>query len=101
MKAISDHGDEVDSRVQEKIDHSPCVSLLADESTDIASNKKMSINLWIVKPEDCQRETLCLTNIKYNDHTDDGLANCLKQELQKRGISPPTLFLVWEVTVPM
>ena len=65
---------------------SPCITLLADASTDIANQKNMTINARICDPNTSKPETIFLRNVEYEDGSGLGLTNQLVQEITNRNI---------------
>ena len=70
---------------------SPFITILADESTDLANKKRMTLNARIVDPETSKLETIFLSDIEYCDGTGFGLAEVIFQEMSKRNISTSKL----------
>ena len=80
---------QIDAEVSERIERSPFVTILADESTDIANKKRMTMHARIVDPKTSVAETVYLRDVEYEDGTGEGLAQEILNEVQKRKI-PPT-----------
>ena len=62
--------------------------MLADESTDIANKKRMTMHARIVDPKTSVAETVYLRDVEYEDGTGEGLAQEILNKAQKRNISP-------------
>ena len=80
---------QIDAEVSERIERSPFVIILADESTDIANKKRTTMHARIVDPKTSVAETVYLRDVEYEDGTGEGLAQEILNEAQKRKI-PPT-----------
>ncbi|XP_071138553.1 zinc finger protein 862-like [Mytilus edulis] len=78
---------EIESEIDEKISKSPYVTILADESTDISNNKKITINARIINPETSIPETVFLRNKSYSDGTGEGLTSVITEEMAKHNIT--------------
>lgn len=66
--------DVLDDETNEKIEKSPCVTIFADESTDITNTKRMTITARIIDPETSSPSTVYLRDMSYEDGTGEGLA---------------------------
>ncbi|XP_060559338.1 zinc finger protein 862-like [Ruditapes philippinarum] len=84
LSAIGDH---LDCIINQKLHQSPCVAVLADESTDIANKKRMTINAVVIDPETSCPNTIYLRNVEYEDGTGVGLASVIVDEFYRRNIS--------------
>lgn len=78
---------EIESEIDEKISKSPNVTILADESTDISNNKKITINARIINPETSIPETVFLRDKSYSDGTGEGLTSVITEEMAKHNIT--------------
>ena len=85
LSAISS---QIDKEVNEKIEDSPVVTLLSDESTDIANKKRMTMHARIVDPKTSAPETVYLRDVEYEDGTGEGLTKEILNETRKRNIPP-------------
>ena len=86
---------QIDAEVSERIERSPFVTILADESTDIANKKRMTMHARIVDPKSSVAETVYLRDVEYEDSTGEGLAQEILNEAQKRKIPPYKDDWIW------
>lgn len=77
----------VEDDLQRDLQNSPVVTALADESTDIANNKRLVIYAQIIS-NDMKPSTRFLTNVECHDASGKGIADSILQEFQKRGVGP-------------
>lgn len=88
MSAISE---QVDEEVNEKLERSPVVTVLTDESTDIA-NRRMMMHARIVDPKTSVPETVYIRDIEYEDGRGEGLTKEIVKETSERKILPANMF---------
>ncbi|KAK3747890.1 hypothetical protein QZH41_001354 [Actinostola sp. cb2023] len=88
LSAISS---QIDEELDKKIEKSPVVTVLADESTDISNTKRMTIHARIVDPTTSVPETIYLRDVEYDDGTGEGLTNTIMHEMGERNISSTKL----------
>ena len=86
---------QIDAEVSERIERSPFVTILADESTDIANKKRMTMHARIVDPKSSVAETVYLRDVEYEDSTGEGLAQEILNKAQKRKITPYKDDWIW------
>ena len=79
--------DEIDGKLKEKLEKSPILTALADESTDIANHKRLALYTQIIS-EDMKPSTHFVTNIECQDATGKGIADAVLAEFGKRGVQP-------------
>ena len=72
----------------EKLQSSPFVTVLADESTDITVNKRLVIYAQILNSTSFETPTEFVANVKLSDGTGEGIANAIYRELQSCGVPP-------------
>lgn len=60
---------QIDEDLNEKIQQSPFVTMLADESADISNLKRMTMHARIVDPKTSVAETVYLRDVEYEDGT--------------------------------
>ena len=72
----------------EKLQSSPFVTVLADESTYITVNKRLVIYAQILNPTSFETSTEFVANVKLSDGTGEGIANAIYRELQSCGVPP-------------
>ena len=77
----------VDSQITEKINASPVLTILTDESTDIVVHHKLRISCRIVDPVSLQPSTYFLTDVRLEKGTGKGIYDQIKLELKVRNIS--------------
>lgn len=77
----------IDNEISVKIAHSPYITVLADESSDLANKKRMSLSARIVDPQTSVPETVFLRDVEYEDGSWIGLATVIIDELVRRDIS--------------
>ena len=65
---------------------SPFVTALADESTDIANNKRHVIHAQIIDKESMKPSTRFVADVEYVDGTGAGIGKAIPQEFNKRGV---------------
>ncbi|XP_045184286.2 E3 SUMO-protein ligase KIAA1586-like [Mercenaria mercenaria] len=77
----------IDNEINVKLAQSPYITVLADESTDLANKKRITSNARIVNGTTSEPETVFLSDHEYEDGTGIGLATVILQEMQRRDIS--------------
>ena len=82
LKALSDVAE---NNPRYKLDQSPCVTALADDSADITYHKRLVIYVQTVNPTTMQPNTDFLPNVECKDATSSGIANSILMELESRG----------------
>ena len=75
----------IDDDINSKLTASPFITMLSDESTDLANKKRITLNARIIDPKTCVAETVFLSDKEYEDGSGLGLATVILQELDKRG----------------
>lgn len=83
LKAVSSV---IDKSVTEKVQKSPVVTILTDESTDIVVHHKLCISARVVDPVSLQPSTLFLTDLRITAATGKAIFSEIKQHLQTRDI---------------
>ena len=83
LEAISDV---LDGKTTTQLKESPDISLFADESTDIANKKRMTMTARIVDPSTSIMSSVFLTDIEYADGTGEGLSKEIFNEMDRRGV---------------
>ena len=83
LEAISDF---LDKKTTEKIQKSPVVTVFADESTDIANKKRMTLLARIIETENCKPLTIFLRDVEYDSGSGEGLTYEIIRELRLRNI---------------
>ncbi len=76
----------VEEYITDKLQQSPCVTVLSDESTDITVHKRLVIYAQAVDPITLVPSTYFITNIHITDATGKGITNAILQEMSGRGI---------------
>ena len=76
----------IDSEITDRVNESPVITVLTDESTDIVVHHKLAINLRIVHPTTLKPSTHFLTDVHLEDSTGAGIFKAISQELKKRKI---------------
>ena len=79
---------QIDEDLNKKIQQSPFITMLADESTDISNKKRMTMHARIVDPKTSVAETVYLRDVEYEDGKGEGLAQEILNEAQERNIPP-------------
>ena len=79
--------DVIDDELKEKLEKSPIVTALADESTNIANHKRLALYTQIIS-EDMKPSTHFVTNIEFQDATGKGIADAVLAKFGKRGVQP-------------
>ena len=77
---------EIDDKINEQIEASPCLTILADESTDIANKKRMTMSAKIIDPATSMPKTVFLKNAEYEDGSGEGLSGEIMRDLDSRKI---------------
>ena len=67
---------------------SPAVTVLADESTDIAVNKRLVLYAQVSDPQTMKVSTEYVTNVKLTEGTGVAIANEIYTQLSLRGVPP-------------
>ena len=83
LEAMSQY---VENEHVKALQSSPYVSVLADESTDIAVRKRLVIYAQVIDPINMSPNTLFLTNVELQEATGAGIAAAIFNELQERGV---------------
>ena len=83
LKSLSD---DIDERVTRKLQDSPVLTILADESTDIGNRKRMVVNARVIDPKTSKTETLYLRNFEYEGGSGEDLCAQLVNEVERRGV---------------
>lgn len=78
--------DLLEDELKERLSKSSVVTVLADESTDIANVKRLDIYTQIIS-EEMKPSTHYVTNIECTDSTGVGIANEIMSEFHKIGVS--------------
>ena len=78
--------EQVDKEALQQLAESPFIAVLADETTDITTKKRMGIN---VKTSDktLKVKTRFLTNAQLNSGSGQSIADAIEKEMNSRGIS--------------
>ena len=77
----------IDIHTTERINASPVVTILTDESTDIVVHHKLCISTRIVEPNTLQPSTLFLTDVRIESATGKGIYDEIQRQLQLRNIN--------------
>ena len=77
---------DIDNSITDKLQSSPFVSILTDESTDRCIHKKMTMYARIIDPVSYVPSTLYLTDISVDNGTGRHLADKIIQEVGRRNI---------------
>ena len=83
LQAISDV---LDERITDTLKKSPFVTIFADESTDIANKKRMTLTARVFEYETNQASTIFLRDVEYSDGSGEGLASVIIEEMTEREI---------------
>ena len=78
----------LEDNIKHKLDKSPFVTALADESTDIANNKRLVIYAQVVSPETMKPETHFISNTECEDTTGSGIAKAILKEFDAKDVQP-------------
>ena len=70
-----------------KLNESPFISILCDESTDISTQKKLIIYALAIDPQDLTVTTYYMANLKIVDGTGETLHRVICEYLARSGIS--------------
>ncbi|WAR21374.1 ZN862-like protein, partial [Mya arenaria] len=84
LSALSDF---IDSGVTEKLQQSPTINIMTDESTDIVVHHKLCISARVVDPINLTPSTLFLTDLRITSATGEGIFNAIKEHLAGRNIA--------------
>ncbi|XP_070569233.1 zinc finger protein 862-like [Ptychodera flava] len=76
----------IDRDVTQKLRMSPTISILTDESTDIAVHHKLTVNARVIDPLSMVPMTLFLTDIHITAADGSGIFTAIKDHLAKRNI---------------
>ena len=77
----------VDRSLNQNMEKSPCVTALADESTDITNQKRLVMYVQLCDPETLQPSNHYLSNVHCDDVTGVGIAGAILKEFRDRGCS--------------
>ena len=64
MRSVSATSIQIDEEVKERIERSPFVTMLADDSADIANKKLMTMRARIIDPKTSVAETIYLGDVE-------------------------------------
>ena len=78
----------LEDKLVDKLQNSPAITALSDESTDIAVNKRMVIYCQISDPVTMKPSTHFVTNIHLHEATGKAIADEIFKQFNKRGITP-------------
>ena len=82
---LSCMADVVEDNLKSELEESEVVTVLADESTDIANHKRLVVYAQIIS-EDMAPKTRFVANVECQDATGSGIAKSIMNELNKRGV---------------
>ena len=82
---LSCMADVVEDNLKSKLEESEVVTVLADESTDIANHKRLVVYAQIIS-EDMTPKTRFIANVECQDATGSGIAKSIMNELNKWGV---------------
>ena len=77
----------LEMELESKLAASPAVTVLADESTDIAVNKRLVLYAQITNPQTMQVSTEYITNVKITEGTGEAIADEIYRQLALRGVA--------------
>ena len=79
--------EQVDEEALQQLTESPFIAVLADETTDITTKKRMGL---YVKTADktLKVKTRFPTNVQLNSGSGQAIADAIEKEMNSRGISP-------------
>ena len=79
--------EQVDEEALQQLTESPFIAVLADETTDITTKKRVGL---YVKTADktLKVKTRFLTNVQLNSGSEQAIAHAIEKEMNSRGISP-------------
>lgn len=81
-------------KVDNKIINSPCISFLLDESTDIATHKKLVVYARVIDMDTFTPSTHFITNMKVESATGEAIYHELKSVMNKdKGVIPSSTVL--------
>ena len=75
----------------EQLTESPFIAVLADETTDFTTKKRMGLYVKTVD-KILKIKTRFLTNVQLNSGSGQAIANAIEKEMNSRGISPVRIF---------
>ena len=81
----------LDSYLRERIKHSPFVSVIVDEATDVANKAQLAVVLRITNMEDCISEHFVEVIDVSENRRADGIATSVLSVLEKYEVSPGKL----------
>ena len=79
---------QIDEEVDARIERSPFVTMLADESTCTYIANTLTVYVRIIDPKTSVAETIYSRDVEYEDGTVEGLAQEILNEAPKRKIPP-------------
>ncbi|XP_062582081.1 uncharacterized protein C17orf113-like [Saccostrea cucullata] len=77
----------IDQEITDKLQKSPTVTIMTDESTDIANHHKLCISARVVDPISLQPSTFFLSDVRITNGTGKGIFNAIKEHLDSRGVA--------------
>lgn len=75
-----------DCEVNRKCRESPNISILADESTDISNNQRMTITARVINPKILECSAVFLQDLEYEDGSGVGLTEQITNQLSRRSL---------------
>ena len=91
---------QINEEVNEWTWRSPFITMLADESTDIANKKWMTMHEGINDPKMSVAETIYLRDMEYEDGIGEGLAQEILHKAQKGKQLPQRLLDLGQIELP-
>lgn len=74
-----------ENKLNDQLSHSPVVTVLTDESTDICNSKRLVLYAQLI--QDMKPTTVYINNIECTDATGRGIARTVLDEMHKRHVS--------------
>lgn len=78
----------LEDELKEKLEVSPVVTALADESTDIAVHKRLGLYAQLINPVTMTPSTDFITNVQLTLGTGVAIATAIYEQFMKRGVTP-------------
>ena len=78
--------DIIDAKLTARVQQSPVITVITDESTDIVVNHRLAINIRIVNPTTLKPSTHFLTDVKLVEGTGEAIFKAVSKELSQRNI---------------
>lgn len=91
-------GTVVRRRVIKKLNASPYVALLADETTDISVAKKLIVSARLIDPDTLEPATVFIADKTISVGTGQGIACSMREVMTESGIAPSKVKLIYVTT---